>query len=100
MGNKSLHLDEFTESLVSLSKYKEESQIEKGDKSYQKMITAVKNIMQGELTPRQKQCILLYYGDKMKMKEIAKNFGIGVSSVSRHIKKAKCRIKKTMEYYF
>lgn len=100
MGNRKLHLDEFTESLVSLSKYKEASQIEKVDKSYRKMVEAVKNIIQGELTSRQKECIFLYYGERMKMKDIAESFGIGVSSVSRHIKKAKDRIKKTMEYYF
>ncbi len=99
MGNRFLNLDEFTESLVSVSKYRR-LQFEKKDKAYSKMVESIKNIMRGELTEKQRTCILMYYGERIKMKDIAKTLGIGVSSVSRHIKKAKLRIKKTMEYYF
>ncbi len=99
MGNKSLHLDEFTESLISLSKYRKSNFCER-DFNYKKMIKSLKNIIQGELTPKQRMCVLLYYGEKMTMKEISIKLGICISSVSRHIKKGKQRIKKTMEYYF
>jgi len=99
LGNRFLNLDEFTESIVSISKYRRH-QFEKKDKAYSKMVDSIKNIMQGELTEKQRTCILMYYGEMMKMKDIANTLGIGVSSVSRHIKKAKLRIKKTMEYYF
>lgn len=99
MRNKILHLDDFTESLASISKYKKEVYQGK-DNNYAKMMEALKNIIGGELTEKQKICTMLYYGKKMKMKEISKELGIGISSVSRHIKKAKIRIKKTMDYYF
>ncbi len=99
MGNKSLHLDEFTESLISLSNYHKSNFSEK-DVKYKKMVSSLRNIIQGELTPKQRMCVLLYYGEKMNMREISIKLGICVSSVSRHIKKGKQRIKKTMEYYF
>ena len=99
MKNKILHLDDFTESLASISKYKKET-YEGKDNNYAKMMEALKNIIVGELTEKQKICTMLYYGEKMKMNDISKELGIGISSVSRHIKKAKIRIKKTMDYYF
>ena len=99
MGNKFLNFDEFTESIVSVSEYKNR-QFEKKDRAYSKMVDSLKNIIQGELTEKQRKCVLMYYGEKRKMKDIAQILGIGIPSVSRHIKKAKLRIKKTMEYYF
>jgi RNA polymerase sigma factor (sigma-70 family) len=70
------------------------------DTEHKKMIKSLKNIINGELTIKQKQCISLYYGDMKKMGEIAKELGIGISSVSRHIKKAKQKVQKTMTYYY
>lgn len=99
MKTKLFHLDDFTESIISVSEYKNNIH-DKVDINYTKMKEAVKNIIKGELTQRQRVCILMYYGESMKMKDIASNLGIGISSVSRHIKKAKNRIKKTIEYYF
>ena len=75
MKNKSLYLDDFTESLASVTKYKKDFYDGK-DTNYAKMTAALKNIMKGELTDRQKSCILMYYGHGMKMKDIAKNLGI------------------------
>ncbi len=99
MGNRSVHLDDFNEALISLSKYRKNNFSEK-DINHKKMLSSLKNIIQGELTQKQRMCLLLYYGEKMKMREISLKLGICVSSVSRHIKKGKQRIKKTMEYYF
>ena len=63
MRNKILHLDDFTESLASISKYKKEAYKGK-DNNYAKMMEALKNIIVGELTERQKICTMLYYGKK------------------------------------
>ena len=82
MKNKSLDLDDFTESLASITKYKKDFYDGK-DTNYAKMMAALKKIMEGELTERQKFCILMYYGQGAKMKDIAKDLGIGISSVSR-----------------
>lgn len=99
MRKKSLYLDKFTESLISISNYRDDI-TDSNDKNYEKMVNSIRNIIKGELTEKQRSCILLYYGERIKMKDIANQLGMGISSVSRHIKKAKERLKKTMEYYF
>ncbi len=99
MSNRPLLLDGFTESLVSFSNYRNEKN-EKEDTHHKKMIYSLKKIIVGELTPKQQRCVWLYYGERKKMKDIACEMGIGVSSVSRHLKRARMRIEKTMNYYF
>lgn len=99
MSSRTLFLDKFTESLVSVSNYNKNI-FDGEDINYKKMIESLKNIVNGELTEKQRKCVWLYYGDRMKMIDIAGELGIGVSSVSRHIKKAKLRVEKTMRYYF
>lgn len=96
---RKMQLDDFNESIISFSSYNKEL-FDGQDVKHSKMIEALKNIMIGELTEKQRMCIMLYYSKSMKMKDIAKHLGIGISSVSRHIKKGKLRIKKTLEYYF
>lgn len=99
MGNRSIMLDNFTESIFSLSNYNI-SRFDDEDMNYRKMLRSLKNVLYGELTERQRKCILLYYGEKMKMKDISTELEISISSVSRHIKKAKYKVEKTMKYYF
>ena len=99
MSNKRLYLDEFTESLASIYEFQKTGS-DTNRNEYKKMLMFLKNVMEGELTDRQKICIALYYGEMLKMKDIAHKLHIGISSVSRHIKKAKYRIQKTMEYYY
>ncbi|MDO4504252.1 MAG: sigma factor-like helix-turn-helix DNA-binding protein [Clostridia bacterium] len=99
MENRVMMLDDFTESIFSLSNYNI-SRFDGEDMNYRKMLRSLKNVLYGELTERQRKCILLYYGEKMKMKDISIELEISVSSVSRHIKKAKYKVEKTMKYYF
>ena len=96
---RKIHLDDFNEALISFSNYNK-NLFDLKDGNHSKMVSSLKNIIAGELTKKQRLCILLYYGKFMKMKDIAKEVGIGISSVSRHITKGKLRIKKTLEYYF
>lgn len=99
MANRMMILDNFTESIFSVSDYNKAC-FDSEDTNYRKMVRSLKNVVDGELTERQKKCILLYYGERMKMKDISIELGIGISSVSRHIKKAKYKVEKTMKYYF
>lgn len=99
MRKKSVYLDKFTESLISISNYRD-ALTDDNDRNYEKMVNSIRNIIKGELTEKQRSCIMLYYGERIKMKDIANQLGMGISSVSRHIKKAKERLKKTMGYYF
>ncbi len=98
MRKRPLLLDGFTESLVSFSNYHNAKSEE--DTNHKKMIYSLKKIIAGELTPKQQRCIWLYYGERKKMKDIAFEMGIAISSVSRHLKRARTRIEKTMNYYF
>lgn len=99
MRIKSLSMDSFTESMASIHYY---NSLDDGDEddNYKKMVCSLKSIVEGELTEKQKQCVFLYYGEMMKMKDIADEMGICTSSVSRHIKRARNRIEKMMRYYF
>jgi RNA polymerase sigma factor (sigma-70 family) len=99
MANNTVIFDNFTESLAGVIEFKKNLYNEE-DSIYKKMKIVLKKIINGELTNRQKSCIFLYYGEKAKLKDIAQDLGIGIGTVSRHIKRAKHKIKKNMSYYF
>lgn len=98
MGKSNLYLDNFTESLAGMELFKKD--LVGNSAEHRKMLNLLRKVIGGELTDKQKICISMYYGDRMKMKEIADVLKIDVSCVSRHIKKARERIHKTMKYYF
>ena len=52
-----------------------------------------------ELTDRQRDCILLFYIDGMKMRDIASRLGLSASTVSRHISAATRKLRKVASYY-
>ena len=51
-------LDNFTESIFSLSKYNI-YRFDSEDMNYRKMLRSLKNVLNGELTEKQRKCILL-----------------------------------------
>ncbi len=99
MANKKLILDDFTEALAGVKAY-QDNNLESNYKERKRMKSLLKKVIDGELTPKQKVCFLLYYGEMKKMTDIADILGIDISCVSRHIKKGKDRIKKTIGYYY
>ena len=80
MKKSKLYLDNFTESLAGMETFKKD--LVGNSVWHKKMINLLKKVMEGELTDKQKLCILLYYGKSMKMNEIASELGIDVSCVS------------------
>lgn len=52
-----------------------------------------------ELTDRQRECVILYYIDNMKMKDIADKLEITPSTVTRHIKSGIKRLQNLARYY-
>lgn len=52
------------------------------------------------LTPRQYQVFVLNYLEGMPQVEIAREFGISASSVSRHLLQAKTRMRRALGYDF
>lgn len=67
---------------------------------HRKMLRVLGRAARGELTPRQLECLRLRYGEGRGVGEIAERMGIAPSTVSKHLKKARARLKKIMRYYF
>ncbi len=99
MGMKEVCLNDFTERVIGLEKFKNNYGCDNSNQR-RRMIKIVKNVVEGELTCRQKDCLFMYYEKQMKMAQISDNLGICISCVSRHIKKAKEKIQKTLSYYY
>ena len=97
MPNHPLHYDEFTESLAGLSKYHNQR---RQCAEYKKRVEVLKRVVDGELTLKQKQCVKLYYYEKKGIAEIADILCVDISTVSRHLQRARRRIQKVMCYYF
>lgn len=98
MSNRPLSLDDFTESLASLSNYQKSSF--GGDGERQKLLRTLVRAIDGELTDRQRECVFCYYGQKMKISEIARKLGVYPSTVSRHLTKARGRLENVISYCF
>ena len=67
--------------------------------SINKMKRILQQAIQNELTDKQKKCLTLYYYNQMKMKDIAKELGLNISTVSRHISTATKKLKRIAQYY-
>lgn len=61
--------------------------------------SALKEIIQNDLTSRQREIILLKYYRNMSNKEIARVLNLDASSVSRTLTRAKARIYKFLHVY-
>ena len=55
--------------------------------------------MKHELTERQRVCLSKYYLEGLKMKDIACELNLSMSTVSRHIKSAELKLRKVASYY-
>ena len=51
-----------------------------------------------DLTPRQRDCVKMYYFDGMKMREIAKALDIHPSTVTRHLQVSRRKLKNLSKY--
>lgn len=59
----------------------------------------IKKIIKNDLTPRQKECLIMYYKKNLNIIKISKILGICPSTVWRHIKVSRQKIKKIIKYY-
>ena len=94
---KLVKFDQFTDSLYSNLKFE---QTENGNNSekYNRILRIINKIIENELTKRQKICLNLYYNKHMNMIKISKHLKIYPSTVHRHIKRAKTKIKNIIKY--
>lgn len=96
--NTKLSLNEFTESVAGMIEYSKERQFT-NEQEYKQLLRILTKVIAGELTERQQQCIVMRYYRNLTVTEIAIRLGIGKSTASRHIKKAKMRLYKLLDYY-
>ncbi len=66
--------------------------------SNRKVIKFLHEIINDDLTKTQKQYIIKYYMNNMKIHEIALEYGVNKSTVSRTIKRARNRIYERLKY--
>lgn len=92
-------MDLLTENILGVQQYQYQNE-ENKDTEYKRMITVLKRVMQGELTERQLCCMHAYYFENKTQAMIATEMGIGISTVSKHLKKAKQRLFQVMQYSF
>lgn len=52
------------------------------------------------LTDRQRECLELYYYQGYSMKQVADMLQIGEPTVSKHLKKARSRLRSVLRYSF
>ena len=51
-----------------------------------------------DVTPRQRQALLLYYSEGLNMREIGERLGVDKSTVSRTIKRGEQRLQRCLRY--
>lgn len=51
-----------------------------------------------ELTPRQQQVLLMCYGDKLKLCEVAESLGVCPSTVTRTLQRAEAKLRRCLQY--
>ena len=51
-----------------------------------------------DVTPRQREMLLLYYGEQLNMRQIGTRLGVDKSTVSRTIKRARRNLRDRLKY--
>ena len=51
-----------------------------------------------DVTPRQREMLLLYYGEQLNMRQIGTRLGVDKSTVSRTIKRGEARLRRCLRY--
>jgi len=64
----------------------------------QVQLKRVKQVIEGELTEKQRQVVLDYYFRQQTIPQIAREQGVNKSSVSRLLKRAEQRLQKYLKY--
>ena len=51
-----------------------------------------------DVTARQREFLLLYYGERLNMRQIGEKLGVDKSTVSRTIKRGEARLRRCLRY--
>ena len=97
MRHKLYTLDRMMDEQAAIARYHFEIAEDNGEK-IGRIKRLLPEVIRQELTDRQKQVVLLYYYQKYNIPQIAKELGVNKSTVHRHLKAAKERIRKALQY--
>lgn len=64
----------------------------------EKAARLLRTAIQQELTPRQQECVQLYFFQQLTMEEVGRQLGIGKATVCRHLQKSKHRLGRALSY--
>jgi RNA polymerase sigma-70 factor (ECF subfamily) len=62
--------------------------------------SALRRVMEEELTPRQREVLVLRYFEQLRLREIAERLDLDISTVCRTLHRAEKRIYKGLRFYF
>lgn len=71
---------------------------EDNSESHQRLKRNLVAALREDVTDKQRQALLLYYGEGLNMKEIGDRLGIDKSTVSRNIKRGERRLRRCLRY--
>ncbi len=54
--------------------------------------------LQEDVTPRQREMLLLYYAQRLNTRQIGEKLGVSRSSVARTIKRGEARLRRCLRY--
>lgn len=74
------------------------SQGNNNDPAYKHLKNAFRVAIRNELTEQQRTYIMSYYYDSLTMEEIARQFSVNKSTVSRTIRRAEQRLERVLRY--
>lgn len=96
MRHRFISISQRCENLLTYSDF---SSGETNSQDISKMKKILQKAINNELTEKQKYCVYEYYLTGRNMKDIAKDLNVNPSTVTRHIQKARQRLKRVAKYY-
>ena len=64
----------------------------------QRLKRNLRRALEQELTPKQRLFVTMHYLENKSMTEIAREYGVNVSTVSRTVKRGKYRLEKCLQW--
>lgn len=86
--------EEFAAAMASYMQVISESNSDQMGRLRRNVIQALRE----DVTPRQRECMELYYTKRLTMPEIARLIGVDKSTVSRTIKRGEQRLRRCLRY--
>ena len=82
-----------TDDIEAMSVLQHYSAVSDNKEQLEYMKKLIKNAMNGSLTGRQYDCVVMYYVHNMTTTKIAETLGIAQSTVTRHLQAARKKLK-------